>query len=75
MAFERHRDKNGEIGRKHGNMLIGMLRKQYGKSFAPGCADDERLSDVLHKIDEPSLGTLVLDHESGSLEQVCREAA
>jgi hypothetical protein len=23
-----HRDKNGEIARKHGNTLIGTLRKQ-----------------------------------------------
>jgi hypothetical protein len=23
----RHRDKNGEISRKHGNTLIGTLRK------------------------------------------------
>ena len=27
MTFERHRDKNGEISRKHGNTLIGTLRK------------------------------------------------
>jgi hypothetical protein len=31
--FERHRDKNGEISRKHGNTLIGTLRKHYGKDF------------------------------------------
>jgi hypothetical protein len=30
MAFERHRDKDGEISRKHGNTLIGTLRKHYG---------------------------------------------
>jgi hypothetical protein len=30
MAFERHRDKNGEISRKHGNTLIRTLRKTYG---------------------------------------------
>jgi hypothetical protein len=64
MAFERHRDKNGEISRKHGNALIRTLRKHYGASFATGCADDEKLSAVLHKLDEPSLSKLVLDHES-----------
>jgi hypothetical protein len=27
---DRHRDKNGEISREHGNTLIGTLRKGYG---------------------------------------------
>ena len=31
--FERHRDKNGEISRKHGNTLVGTLRKHYGAHF------------------------------------------
>ena len=39
----RHRDKNGEIGHKHGNTLIRTLRKSYGAHFAEGCQDDERL--------------------------------
>lgn len=43
--FERHRDKNGEISRKHGNTLIGTLRKHYGKDFAYGCADNEKLGE------------------------------
>jgi hypothetical protein len=43
----RHRDKGGEISRKHGNTLIGTLRISYGSGFAKGCADDEKLSDVL----------------------------
>lgn len=30
----RHRDKNGEIGRKHGNTLVGTLRKTYDGSFS-----------------------------------------
>ena len=64
MAFERHRDKNGQISRKHGNTLIRTLRKHYGASFATGRSDDEKLSDVLRELDEPSLSKLVLDHES-----------
>jgi hypothetical protein len=48
-------------------MLIGTLRT-YGPHFAKGCADDEKLSDVLHKLDEPSLSALVEDHEAGTLE-------
>jgi hypothetical protein len=72
MAFERHRDKNGEISRKHGNTLIRTLRKTYG---AKGCADSDKLIDVLHKMDEPSLSKLVRDHEAGKLEQICSQAA
>jgi hypothetical protein len=57
----RHRDKNGQVSKKHGNTLIGTLRETYGKHFAQGCDDHEKLSDVLHKLDEPSLRQLVLD--------------
>lgn len=71
----RHRDKNGEIGRKHGNTLIRTLRKTYGPHFAEGCRDDEKLSDVLHKMDESSLSKLIHDHQAGKLEQICRHPA
>ncbi len=70
MAIDaRHRDKNGEVSRKHGNTLIRTLRKTYGPGFAEGCAEDEKLSDALHKLDEPSLNHLVRDYRSGKLEQ------
>ena len=49
--------------KKHGNTLIGTLRKTYGPHFAKGCADDDKLSDVLHKLDEPSLSALVEDQK------------
>ena len=68
----RHRDRNGEISRKHGNTLMRTLRKTYGPGFAGGCKDDERLSDVLHKMDESSLSHLIRDLEAGYLEQICR---
>ena len=61
---QRHRDKIGEISRKHGNTLIGTLRKQYGPMFAKGCIDQERLGDVLHKLDDHSLSELVREHQS-----------
>jgi len=32
---QRHRDKNGEIDRKHGNTLISTLRQTHGPNFAP----------------------------------------
>jgi len=64
----RHRDKNGEISRKHGNTLVRTLRKIYGPGFAPGLPDTAKLSDVLHKLDEPSLSHLHRDHDGRQLE-------
>ena len=64
----RHRDKNGEISRKHGNTLVSTLRKIYGASFAPGVRPGAKLSEVLATIDEPSLTKLVHDHERGDFE-------
>jgi len=64
----RHRNKDGEISRKHGNTLIRTLRRVYGVGFAQGAADDDRLEDVLAGLDEHSLSELVRDHESGELE-------
>jgi hypothetical protein len=75
MAIDtRHRDKNGEISRKHGNTLIRTLRKTYGPGFAPGCADHAKLSDVMAKLDEASLSQLIRDHEAGFLHQICRDS-
>lgn len=57
----RHRDRNGEISRKHGNTLISTLRQTYGRDFAPNEPGNAKLSDVLHQLDEPSLSRLVKD--------------
>ena len=65
-------DRTGEITRKHGNTLIATLRKTYGIGFAPACADNEKLSDVLDKMDEPSISRLRHDHEFAILDAVCR---
>jgi hypothetical protein len=68
MAIDtRHRDTTGEISRKHGNTLIRTLRKTYGQSFAEGCSEKEKLGDVRHKLDEPSLTRLIDDHVAGYL--------
>jgi hypothetical protein len=75
MAFERRRDKDGQLSRKHGSTLISTLRKHYGPDFAYGCADAATLGDGLQELDEPSLSKLVRDEESGKLERICREAA
>ncbi|MGO9135332.1 MAG: hypothetical protein ACLP8A_14975 [Methylovirgula sp.] len=63
----RHRDKDGEISRKHGNTHVGTLREHYGASFAPDFKDTDTLAHVLAKLDEPSLSKLVKDHEAGHL--------
>jgi hypothetical protein len=74
MAFDsRHRDKGGEISRKHGNTLIRTLRKTYGQSFAGSYGNKKKLGEVLHKLDEPSLSRLIHDHEAGNLDAICRE--
>lgn len=64
---DRHRDKNGEISRKHGNTLVKTLRKHYGAAFAPGFKDTDTLSKVLAELDEPSLSKLIRDHHAGIL--------
>ncbi len=66
---KRHRDKDGEISRKHGNTLVRTLRKIYGSGFAPGFSDSDKLSFVLRKSNEPTLSQLRRDHDMGSLEQ------
>ncbi|MBV9840034.1 MAG: hypothetical protein JOY99_00620 [Sphingomonadaceae bacterium] len=63
----RHRDKDGEISRKHGNTLIGTLRKIYGYGFAARFPATTKLSDALADMDDRSLHQLVHDHQGGHL--------
>ena len=73
MAIDtRPRGKTGEIRREYGNALIRTLRKTYGPDFAKGCADDEKLSDILATLGEPWLSHLIRDLETGKLEQISR---
>jgi hypothetical protein len=72
MSFERYRDRNGDLSLKYGNILMRTFRQYYGPAFGKGCGDNERLSDVLHKLEEGSLSELVKDDEAGRLEQVSR---
>ena len=65
---DRHRDRNGEISRKHGNTRVGTLRKIYGAAFAQSFTDDQTLSDALQEMDAYSLSQLVHHHERGELE-------
>src|SRR3954467_5522477 len=63
----RHRDKDGAISKKHGNTLVGTLRKIYGRGFAAGYPDTTLLSDVLLQLNETSLSQLRRDHDTGHL--------
>jgi hypothetical protein len=62
-----HRDKDGEISKKHGNTLVSTLRKIYGQNFAAGHPETAQLSEVLHKLNETSLSQLRRDHGTGHL--------
>jgi hypothetical protein len=70
MALQHHQ----EVSRKYGNVPVGILRQFYG-SFAPHCADSEKLRDVFQKLDVYSLTQLVSDYSSGKLERLCRQPA
>jgi hypothetical protein len=63
------------IGRKHGNTLIPYAAKNPWPALCEGLLEDEKLTDVLHKMDEPSLRALIQDYEAGKLEQICGRAA
>ena len=71
---ERHRDKNGEISKQHGNTLVNTLRKVYGGTFATGKAQTAKLADVLAHLDKSSLSELVKDHEAGRLAKKIKDA-
>jgi hypothetical protein len=70
----RHRDKDGEISRKHGNTLVSTLRKIYGLSFAAEHSDTAKLSDVLADLKEDTVSQLVRDHSAGHLDDKVRKA-
>ncbi len=70
----RHRDKNGEISKTHGNTLLGTLRTIYGQTFAAGQPEAAKLSDVLQHLNETSLSQLVHDHKNGHLQKKIRDA-
>lgn len=63
----RHRNKDGEISHKHGNTLVGTLRKIYGMGFAAGYPPTDKLSDVMQYLNETSLSQLRRDYGTGHL--------
>jgi hypothetical protein len=58
----RHRTLLGRISQKHGNTLVGTLRKQHGADFLPQFKDSDDLSDVLHTLEEPSLSQVEMHY-------------
>lgn len=68
----RHRDKDGEISRKHGNTLVSTLRKLYGAGFATEFPPTMKLADVLaathtRTLSEFHRAQLHRDHDAGVL--------
>jgi hypothetical protein len=71
----RHRNHDGEISDKHGNTLVGTLRKIYGHGFAAGYPATEKLSEILLHLNETSLSQLRRDYETGHLEHKIANAS
>ena len=71
----RHRNHDGDISHKHGDTLLGTLRKIYGRSFAAGYPDTAQLSDILLQLNETSLSQLRRDHETGHLKHKIAKAS
>jgi hypothetical protein len=69
---DRHRDKNGQISRKHGQTRIRTLRKHYGAKVPAELGDDEKLEDVLARYSQQSLSQM-LKHHREFMELVHRE--
>jgi hypothetical protein len=63
-----NRKHDGEISHKHGTTAIGTLRKIYGQGFAAGYPPTDKLSDVLHHLNETSLSQLRRDYKTGHLD-------
>ncbi|CAN5449738.1 hypothetical protein BH11PSE4_BH11PSE4_43090 [soil metagenome] len=72
---EHHRNHDDKISHKHGDTLLGTLRKIYGKTFAAGYADNAKLGEVLLKLNETSLGQLRRDYETGHLDKKITKAS
>ena len=63
----RHGKHDGEISHKHGDTLVGTLRKIYGQGFAAGYPPTEKLSGVMTYLNETSLSQLRRDYDTGHL--------
>jgi hypothetical protein len=66
-AAKRYFDRGWEIRSKRSDVLVGTLRRTYGESFARGVRANEKLRDVLNRLDAESLSKLFHDYEAGTL--------
>jgi hypothetical protein len=57
----RHRDKDGVISGKRGDILVRTLRNIYGRGFAAGYPETTKLSEVLLQLNETSASQLRRD--------------
>jgi hypothetical protein len=67
-------DARREINLQYGDVTVRAFREFYG-SFAPHCADGEKLGDVFVKLDEASLTQIFRDYKCGKLRQLGRNGA
>jgi hypothetical protein len=67
-------DAADQLALECGSITVRTLRDLYG-SFAPHCADDAKLGEILLGLDVASLTQLIRDYKSGRLEQICRPRA
>ena len=74
MSLRDPSNRLGEMGLRYGSMTVRTLREFYG-SFAPHCADSEKLGEVLEGLDEASLSQLLRDFKSGKLAKICQGVA
>jgi hypothetical protein len=71
MTLEHHRNRLHEIRLRYGSISVRSLREFYG-SFAPHCADSEKVGEILADLDAASLNQLVRDYKTGKLDRICR---
>jgi hypothetical protein len=64
-------DTVSELALNYGSITVRTLRDYYG-SFAPHCADDSELGEILADLDVASLTQIIGDYKSGRLEQICQ---
>jgi hypothetical protein len=71
MALKHQNETANELALKYGSISVRTLREFYG-SFAPHCADGEKLSEVLADLDGASLTQLLQDYKTGRLKKICQ---
>jgi hypothetical protein len=71
---ERDRERNADISRQYGDILVRNFREIYGRRFASGHADTATLREVINRLDPTSLSELHRDDETGQLYEKANSA-